>query len=1257
MSALVLTLPLEASLEAANTALQTAPPGEVEWVLPVGVGVLTTDFIIGSPVHALRLRGREGVTLKLDGGSLELIGTVTGLGNMVVVAEASSKGVVLKGGRVEVSDVSVTATASADCTALTVESPDGTVIIDSLTVTASKGADATGLRLQAKEARVTGLSLSNVEASTGEAFGVRAVCQRSQWADVKVGEVHGKQVGVGLELAGLFRADLSGLTVSKVSGARAVGARVLVSREDGEGLSAVDVSVSEVKALGTDGGVGLLVGSPGPLQLRGFTVRDVRGAFALGLLAVGGRGIEVGIGQVEEILGGSVATGLRVLGGPSLQPVSVRDVEVSRVSAAPVPASSQPGPAWSDWLTAALDSLAGAVVGPLALPPFPSDADVVGLHVAAPLGGLEPVLDVGTPGEISVEDCSLFVITGTALQLEGGLRTALVRRTEAWTSVHAGWLQAEQLLLAQLTWHRHAHGLRLGPGEVRAYDSLFTAIVGAPFVLETDAELSASPALFAEGAGAPFLEVGPLPYVTPGTPTVPPVLLTGVLPPLETVDLRLIPDAVVSRAAVVVPGDGPRDPAPFVGAWAPDVVPGCDVRDPQPRPWLAAPERPAPGALVDYLARDARSLLAVMLERARTVMAPWEDRGPADFTTMVLEAVAAQLDSLAYQQERAVVEGFLEDARLRRSVEDHARGLDCSPDPGLSATAMLRFRLDPDALAVLVKARLEELDLPSLPPGTTALEFLTGGGVLELPAATLVANSSTQEQSLVFVTEAPLSYFPRLESIPLAESVRVGDTGATLAGVFPELEPGRWLVLYRGRGEGGHVVRVTSVELATDTTFIGWDPRRLATETFLAPGDPLPGPRATVLGNVVPAHHGLPVTPLPEGFEADSAEPFARSLAQWRAMLSPTVDGSREREVVLPFHPISIQAPGYPLPGEDTRRGTPRLQVSVEEDPWTLVDDLSVQGPGDEVVVLRATPTGGASLRYGDGVNGAALPPRPTTLGLSLRVGLGTVANVGEGVLTRLLQVPLDAQRSASAGALLDQSMDDVRLLVRVDNPLPAVGGRDPESLDSIRYRAPAGVSEPLSAVTVNDYVRLLQRMPEVAGASARVVERELRTVIRVTVLLRDEDTLDRDEILRRWAGVRRRLEEIRLLGVDVEALPPRWVPLDLDLEVDAASYAQADQVRDAVVGAIAGDGGLLDPDRSGLNGDVQLADLYQAVLRVAGVKAVRVKRFRRLESHAPERLAEGVIPIGPEEVATARGGYWPGSEGILTVHVCGGLR
>ena len=53
--------------------------------------------------------------------------------------------------------------------------------------------------------------------------------------------------------------------------------------------------------------------------------------------------------------------------------------------------------------------------------------------------------------------------------------------------------------------------------------------------------------------------------------------------------------------------------------------------------------------------KAARS--AKLFTRAQQVMHPWSDRGPADLTTMVLEAVAERLDHLAYQQERAVAEG------------------------------------------------------------------------------------------------------------------------------------------------------------------------------------------------------------------------------------------------------------------------------------------------------------------------------------------------------------------------------------------------------------------------------------------------------------------------------------------------------------------------------------------------------------------------------------------------------------------------
>jgi hypothetical protein len=92
--------------------------------------------------------------------------------------------------------------------------------------------------------------------------------------------------------------------------------------------------------------------------------------------------------------------------------------------------------------------------------------------------------------------------------------------------------------------------------------------------------------------------------------------------------------------------------------------------------------------------------------------------------------------------------------------------------------------------------------------------------------------------------------------------------------------------------------------------------------------------------------------------------------------------------------------------------------------------------------------------------------------------------------------------------------------------------------------------------------------------------------------------------------------------------------------------------VQDAVSAALAGEGGLFDPDRNGLGGDVHLSALYQAVLTVPGVSALRVKRFQRLAPDALDRLADGVIPIGAEEVASLAP-----NEALLSVTVCGGLR
>ena len=478
--------------------------------------------------------------------------------------------------------------------------------------------------------------------------------------------------------------------------------------------------------------------------------------------------------------------------------------------------------------------------------------------------------------------------------------------------------------------------------------------------------------------------------------------------------------------------------------------------------------------------------------------------------------------------------------------------------------------------------------------------------------------------------------------------------------------PGRWLVIVAidpqlpdgltDPNTPSHVVRVTRVERGSDTTLVFWDPRRPAPARY-APAT------SRIFGNVVPAHHGLPLTPLATRGEAAVRE-ATDVLRPWRERLTLTVAGAAAvKEIELPMEPVSVQARGRPLPDASTRTGRPCIEMSVDGEPWRLVDDLSVQPPGDECFVLRSGSVGGAVVRVGDGITGAPFPSCDVTLELSVRIGLGALGNVRAGALSQLLALGEGDDVDALLGDGDEDPATRLELLRRhldVTNPVPAIGGRDAEPLERIRYRAPLGVRDVLSAVVPSDYGRLLATLPEVAASRAQVIDGGVRPIVGVTLLLRDEDRLAAQgepgeaERLRRWAVARAKLESIRLLGYDVELLPPKFVPLDVDVVVDAARWASSATVERDVRLALAGRGGLFDPDVSGLGGDVHLDAIHRRVAAVRGVTAVRVNRLRRLEPRAIDHVTAGVLPIAADEVAILDHPYGDGfPDGLLTVQVC----
>ncbi|HET6393383.1 MAG TPA: baseplate J/gp47 family protein [Blastococcus sp.] len=89
---------------------------------------------------------------------------------------------------------------------------------------------------------------------------------------------------------------------------------------------------------------------------------------------------------------------------------------------------------------------------------------------------------------------------------------------------------------------------------------------------------------------------------------------------------------------------------------------------------MTAPAGNEPRPTTDYLARDAKSLLAAMRELIPRTLPEWTDNAnEADFGNVLLELFAHMGDILSYYQDRVADESYLGTARTRRSVIDHLR--------------------------------------------------------------------------------------------------------------------------------------------------------------------------------------------------------------------------------------------------------------------------------------------------------------------------------------------------------------------------------------------------------------------------------------------------------------------------------------------------------------------------------------------------------------------------------------------------------
>lgn len=329
---------------------------------------------------------------------------------------------------------------------------------------------------------------------------------------------------------------------------------------------------------------------------------------------------------------------------------------------------------------------------------------------------------------------------------------------------------------------------------------------------------------------------------------------------------------------------------------------------------------------------------------------------------------------------------------------------------------------------------------------------------------------------------------------------------------------------------------------------------------------------------------------------ADLAYRYKRDTVHLYANVGPATNGASRDEPIgsgdaskanqtfkLFQSPVTWLAADTPLGAAST------LEVRVDGVLWSEVDSLAGLGPAERVYTTAVDASGGVSVTFGDGINGARLTTGTQNVRAAYRVGVGKAANVPAGKISQLVTRPL--------------------WVSGVNNPLPATGGADADGPEQARRTIPLSVTALDRLVSVPDYEDFARARAGIGRASARRLTDGSRQVVHVTVAGVDDIPLtDTSDIV---TTLRSSLGDFGDPQLPVRVAVRELVLLVLAVNIKVAPAYTWRLVEPAVRAALLDRLGF---DRRELGQPAYLSEAIAAAQSVAGVDYVDIDVFAGVE-------------------------------------------
>lgn len=235
--------------------------------------------------------------------------------------------------------------------------------------------------------------------------------------------------------------------------------------------------------------------------------------------------------------------------------------------------------------------------------------------------------------------------------------------------------------------------------------------------------------------------------------------------------------------------------------------------------------------------------------------------------------------------------------------------------------------------------------------------------------------------------------------------------------------------------------------------------------------------------------------------------------------------------------------------------------------------------------------------KVGDFINNLSLgiTPRPNqTMFIQYRVGGGADTNIGPNVLTTINQAETIVNGS---NVTINQRVSNSLV---VNNPLPALGGKDEPSIEELRNLVRYNFSSQNRAVTIEDYKTRIALMPGEFGVPFRVNVMEEQNKVKVYTLTLGEDSsisTASNETLRK--NIATYLSDYRMLNDYVEVDNGKVYNLGFEVDLFVDKQFSQSQIISQAIGVITD---YFDINRWEMGENIYLTQLIEQINNVTGV-------------------------------------------------------